>query len=237
MNPKVNPLALLEQTLEDEQTRALIEETATELRRAMAYFRCAMKEIETKFQVLDEEFSLAHDRNPIADIRTRLKSVSSIHDKLEKMGKPFTVPSMLENLSDIAGVRVICSFPEDVYLLADALLRQDDVKLIQRKDYIANPKPNGYRSLHLIVEIPIFLSDRTQPMKVEIQLRTIAMDFWASLEHQLKYKKGMDDFEALTAELKDCADKSAALDLRMQQILRALRAGRAVPADACLRRD
>ena len=193
-------------------------ESLHEFRRAMTYYHCAMMEMETKFKVMDEEFSLAHDRNPIADIRTRLKSPRSILEKLDRLGLPITVDAMIENLSDIAGVRVICNFPEDVYLLADALLRQDDVKLISRKDYIATPKPNGYRSLHLIVELPIFLSAETVPMKVEIQLRTIAMDFWASLEHQLKYKKGLDSVPGLTEELKKCADASAALDLRMQQI-------------------
>lgn len=200
-------------------------ELLQEFRRAMTYYHCAMMEMETKFKVMDEEFSLAHDRNPIADIRTRLKSPPSIHEKLKKLNLPVSVDAMIANLSDIAGVRVICNFPEDVYLLADALLRQDDVKLISRKDYIANPKPNGYRSLHLIVEIPIFLSRETVPMKVEIQLRTIAMDFWASLEHQLKYKKGLDSEAALTEELKKCADASAALDLRMQQIRQALEHG------------
>ena len=216
----MNPNTLLPAI--DEATREKIEAAAQDLKRALAYFNCAMMEIETKFKVLDQEFQLAHDRNPIADIRTRLKSIPSIQEKLARMGLPFDVDTMVENLSDVAGVRVICTFPEDVYLLADALLRQDDIKLIQRKDYIETPKPNGYRSLHLIVEIPIFLSNRTVPMKVEIQLRTIAMDFWASLEHQLKYKKGLDDAAALTAELKDCADKSAELDLRMQQIRRHL---------------
>ena len=197
-----------------------------EFRRAMTYYHCAIMEMETKFKVLDREFSLAHDRNPIADIRTRLKSPQSIIEKMEKLNLPLSIESMMENLSDVAGVRVICSFPEDVYLLADALLRQDDVKLLARKDYIANPKPNGYRSLHLIVELPIFFSRETVPMKVEIQLRTIAMDFWASLEHQLKYKKGLDSDAALTEELKRCADASAALDLRMQQIRQALDSNR-----------
>ena len=197
-----------------------------EFRRSMTYYHCAIMEMETKFKVLDREFSLAHDRNPIADIRTRLKSPQSIIEKMKKLNLPLSIESMMENLSDVAGVRVICSFPEDVYLLADALLRQDDVKLLARKDYIANPKPNGYRSLHLIVELPIFFSRETVPMKVEIQLRTIAMDFWASLEHQLKYKKGLDSDAELTEELKRCADASAALDLRMQQIRQALDANR-----------
>ena len=189
-----------------------------EFRRAMTYYHCAIMEMETKFKVLDREFSLAHDRNPIADIRTRLKSPQSIIEKMEKLNLPLSIESMMENLSDVAGVRVICSFPEDVYLLADALLRQDDVKLLARKDYIANPKPNGYRSLHLIVELPIFFSRETVPMKVEIQLRTIAMDSWASLEHQLRYKKDFEFTEHMANELQICANLSAELDARMDAL-------------------
>ncbi len=148
-----------------------------------------MMEMETKLNVLNEEFSLQYDRDPIASIKTRLKKLESIKDKLERNDWPLTVESMEENLNDIAGVRVICSFTEDVYRVADALLSQDDVTLIRKKDYIANPKPNGYRSLHLIVTVPIFLANEKRTMKVEIQLRTIAMDSWATLEHQLRYKK------------------------------------------------
>ena len=205
-----------------EQTQTLIKERSQQMRSAMACYKCAMMEVETKFKVLDQEFSLAHDRNPIADIRTRLKSPESIAEKLQRLNVPFSLDSMRKNLFDIAGVRIICNFPEDVYTLADALLRQDDIKLVSRKDYIANPKPNGYRSLHLIVEVPVFFSQKTMAMNVEFQLRTIAMDFWASLEHQLKYKKGLDDVDSLTAELKDCADRSAELDMRMQLIRQAL---------------
>ncbi len=195
-----------------------IQEKSQEFRRLMTCYKCAMMEIETKFKVLDEEFSLQYDRNPIETIKTRLKSIPSIHDKLNRLRLPIDVRAIEANLSDIAGVRVVCSFPEDVYMLADALLRQDDITLLRRKDYIANPKPNGYRSLHLIVEVPIFLQHMKKPMRVEIQLRTIAMDFWASLEHQLKYKKGLDSMGELTEELRRCADASAALDRRMEQI-------------------
>ena len=140
----------------------------------MAYYRCAMMEIETKFNVLNQEFSLRYDRNPIQDIRTRLKSPESVIRKLRKKGVELSADSIEENLADVAGVRVICSFLADVYLLADALLSQDDITLIEKKDYIKNPKPNGYRSLHLIVTVPIFLAQKKQPMKVEIQLRTLS---------------------------------------------------------------
>ena len=176
-------------------------------KRLMAYYKCAIMEVETKFKVLNQEFSLEYDRNPIETIKTRLKSPDSIVKKLAKKDVPLTVESIEKNLNDIAGVRVICSFPEDIYVLADCLLQQDDIKLIEVKDYIKNPKPNGYRSLHLIVEIPIFLKDEKKNMRVEVQLRTIAMDFWASLEHKLSYKKDIpqDEEELLRRELLDCA--------------------------------
>ena len=189
-------------------------------KRLMAYYKCAIMEVETKFKVLNQEFSLEYDRNPIETIKTRLKSPDSIVKKLAKKDVPLTVESIEKNLNDIAGVRVICSFPEDIYVLADCLLQQDDIKLIEVKDYIKNPKPNGYRSLHLIVEIPIFLKDEKKNMRVEVQLRTIAMDFWASLEHKLSYKKDIpqDEEELLRRELIDCAQISADLDLRMEKI-------------------
>ena len=155
----------------------------------MAYYRCAIMEVETKFNVLNEQFSLQYDRNPIESIKARVKSFDSILKKVKRKQIPFSLESIEENINDIAGVRVICSFQEDIYMLADCLLQQDDVRLIERKDYIKNPKPGGYRSLHLIIEVPIFLEKEKRPMKVEVQLRTIAMDFWASLEHKLRYKK------------------------------------------------
>lgn len=187
-------------------------------RELMTYYRCAMMEVETKFRVLDEEFSLAHDRNPIESIKTRLKEPGSLLDKLKRKNLPLNITTIEEHVFDIAGVRVICSSPGDLYRLADCLLSQDDVTLIVKKDYIQTPKPNGYRSLHLIVEVPIFLAEHKKMMKVEIQLRTIAMDFWASLEHKLRYKKDMEVPQALIAELRECADLSASLDARMEAI-------------------
>lgn len=184
----------------------------------MAYYRCAMMEIETKLNVLNEEFSLQYDRNPINSIKTRLKSPGSIAEKLNKLGVPVTVSGIEANLNDVAGVRVICGFPEDVYTIADALTMQDDITLIARKDYIKNPKPNGYRSLHLIVSVPIFLAREKRPMKVEIQLRTIAMDSWAALEHQLRYKKDYEFTEEMAQELLHCANLSAELDARMDAL-------------------
>lgn len=187
-------------------------------KRLMAYYRCAMMEVETKFNVLNEEFSLRYDRNPINGIKSRLKRLDSIQEKLHRKQLPFDMQTIETHIHDVAGVRVVCAFVEDVYLLAEALLKQDDVILIEKKDYIANPKPNGYRSLHLIVTVPIFLEHEKRVMQVEIQLRTIAMDFWASLEHQLRYKKDFVFTEEMAQELRDCAQLSAQVDLRMDSL-------------------
>ena len=152
-------------------------------------YNCAIREVRTKLEVLNDELSTKHERNPIESIKSRIKSPASIVEKLKRRGFEISVPSIMENLNDVAGIRVICSFIDDIYDIAAMLTAQDDIKVLKIKDYIKNPKPNGYRSYHIIVEIPVFFSDRKQPLKVEIQIRTIAMDFWSSLEHQLKYKK------------------------------------------------
>ena len=188
----------------------------------MAYYRCAMMEIETKFNVLNEEFSLQLDRNPINGIKTRIKNPLSIKEKLDRKNLKVTIENIEQYINDVAGIRVICSFPEDVYTLANALLNQDDITLIETKDYIKNPKPNGYRSLHLIVEVPIFLAKEKRSMKVEIQLRTIAMDSWASLEHQLRYKKDVEFTEEMAKELLYCANLSTDLDKRMDNLRKQL---------------
>ena len=187
-------------------------------RELIAYYRCAMMHVETKFNILDEELSLEYDRNPIESIKTRLKSLESIVDKAIRKQVPLTVESIEQNLNDVAGVRVICSHPSDIYTLADAFLKQDDITLIDKKDYIANPKPNGYRSLHLIVETPIFLHDKKKMMKVEVQFRTISMDWWASLEHKIRYKKDVKVSKEITEELRECAESAAMLDSKMEQI-------------------
>lgn len=206
------------QTLLTEETVEALQAAAQNYIHLMSYYRCAMMEVETKFNVLNEEFSLRYDRNPISSIKSRIKKPGSIQEKMRRRGLPMTVDAIEQNLNDIAGVRVVCSFLEDVYLLADALLKQDDVTLIEKKDYIENPKPNGYRSLHLIVSVPIFLANEKRMMRVEIQLRTIAMDFWASLEHQLRYKKDTEFTEAMMQELYNCAEISADLDVRMDAL-------------------
>lgn len=184
----------------------------------MAYYRCAMMEVSTKFNVLNEELSLEYDRNPIESVKTRLKSPDSIMEKAHRKGLPLNVESLEASLTDIAGVRVICSFPSDIYMLAEAFLKQDDVILLEKKDYIQHPKPNGYRSLHLIVEIPIFLHDQKRHMKVEVQFRTISMDWWASLEHKIRYKKDLPADAGIERELLECAELGASLDARMERI-------------------
>lgn len=197
-----------------------VREHSSNMTNLMAYYKCAIMEVETKLNVLNEEFSLLHDRNPINAIKTRLKSIISITEKLERNGLSLSAENIEEYLNDVAGIRVICSFTDDVYIIANALLSQDDITLIQKKDYIAHPKENGYRSLHLLVEVPIFLANEKKIMKVEVQLRTIAMDVWASLEHQLRYKKDFDVSEEMADELKKCADLSSELDYRMDRLRR-----------------
>ena len=194
-----------------------VEENKEDYYELMAYYKCAMMEVETKFRVLSEEYSLLCERdpllrNPIESVRGRIKTLDSIQEKLQRRGFELTVDSIERNLDDVAGVRVICSFPSDVYRLRDALLHQDDVILVEEKDYISNPKANGYRSLHLIVKTE-------QGYYVEIQLRTISMDTWAALEHQMKYKKDkMASEELIVSELKRCADELASTDVSMQTI-------------------
>lgn len=186
----------------------------------MSYYECAIMEVETKFRVLNHELSLEYDNNPIESIKTRVKSYDSILKKIRRKNIPLNLRAIEDNLKDIAGVRVICSFPDDIYKLAESFLKQDDITLIERKDYIKNPKPSGYRSLHLIVQVPIFLQNEKKMVNVEVQFRTIAMDFWASLDHKMRYKKELSDeeVEILQEELYDCAEQSAALDERMQGI-------------------
>lgn len=219
MEPTQTPKIKFQEILNDESLQALQEFTALS-RDLMSCYRCAIMEVETKFRVLNERFSLTHDRNPIDNIQTRLKSPESIREKLIRKDLPFTLEAIERNLFDIAGVRVVCSFVDDIYMLADCLLGQDDITLIKQKDYIKEPKGNGYRSLHLIVEVPIFLQNEKKLMKVEVQLRTIAMEFWANLEHQLRYKKDLSPeiIARTTRQLNECAQLSSVLDAQMQDI-------------------
>ena len=220
---------LIRNRLMSDEFLDFMEENTKPLDTLMAYYRCAIMEVETKFKVLNEQFSLEYDRNPIESVKSRLKSLDGIVKKVRRKNIPLTMEAIEENINDIAGIRVVCSFPEDIYLLAKCLLQQDDIRLIEKKDYIKNPKENGYRSLHLIVAVPIFLQNEKREMKVEVQLRTIAMDFWASLEHKVRYKKNIpaDETERLAQELTECAKISAELDQRMQDIRTRLAAAEA----------
>lgn len=184
----------------------------------MMNYECAMLEIKTKLDVLNAELAIKDSRNPFETIKTRIKKPMSIINKLKKDGIEVTLENIEKHLNDVAGIRVICSFPDDIYKLADYLEAQDDIRVITRKDYIAKPKSNGYRSLHLIVEVPIFLTTEKKNMRVEVQFRTIAMDFWASLEHKLKYKRELTNAENISNELYYCAELINQLDCRMQQI-------------------
>lgn len=211
---------ILRKSLMSDEFLDFMRENRLPLDTLMAHYHCAIMEMETKFNVLNRQFSLQYDRNPIESIKVRVKSMESIIKKARRKDIPLNLKSIEKNIRDIAGIRVICSFQDDIYVLADCLLRQDDITLIEVKDYIKNPKPGGYRSLHLIVEIPIFLDTEKKQMKVEVQLRTIAMDFWASLEHKLRYKKNIPSEEAsiLAKELLECAEISSSLDMRMEKI-------------------
>ena len=184
----------------------------------MMIYNCALREVRTKFEVLNDDLSVKNSRNPIEMIKTRIKKPESIAQKLYRKGYDISIDSILTNLNDVAGIRIICSFVDDIYEVSEMFIKQDDVKLIEIKDYIKNPKQNGYRSYHMIVEIPVFFADRKQMVKVEVQFRTIAMDFWASLEHQIKYKKDIEKPEDIIAELKECADTIAETDLKMIEI-------------------
>lgn len=197
-------------------------ESAMQLQQVMMLYEAGIREIKTKLDILSDESRISGKPSPIDSIKSRIKTPRSIIGKLKRRGFPISLQSMMENLNDIGGIRVICPFIEDIYTVADMLMRQDDLTLIEKKDYIQNPKPNGYRSLHLILEVPIFLSDRTQPVRIELQLRTIAMDFWASLEHQLRYKSDVKVPPQISDDLKACADVIAATDEEMQRIAKEL---------------
>ena len=179
-------------------------------------YRAAIKEVRTKIEILSEDFAVRHDYNPIHHMERRLKSPESIEEKLQRYGKEISIESARKNIMDIAGIRVVCNFIDDVYAIADMLMEQNDITLNAKKDYIENPKDNGYRSLHLVLSVPVFLLNGCESVPVEVQIRTVAMDFWASLEHQLRYKKGKELTTKINFELKACAEVSAKLDKRMQ---------------------
>ena len=181
-------------------------------------YNAALKEVGTKLEILNEEFQHVHKYNPIEHIKTRIKTPESIVKKLKRYGYETSIENMVRYVNDIAGVRVICSFTSDIYRLAEMIGNQSDLKVLSIKDYIRNPKESGYKSYHMLVSVPIFLSDSVVDTKVEIQIRTIAMDFWSSLEHQLKYKRDVPHAEDIVSELRECADVIAKTDAKMQEI-------------------
>ena len=192
-------------------------------------YACALKEMRTKFEVLNAEFNVRYQRNPINFINTRLKSNQSILEKMQRRRVAFSLENLENSIQDIAGIRIICSYVDDIYQLSEALLRQDDVELLARKDYIKRPKPNGYRSLHLIVRIPVFFADQKRELPVEVQIRTIAMDFWASLEHQMKYKQSVPEQEEVVNQLRLCAERISVLDDEMIGLRRRIEAAKDKP--------
>ena len=197
-------------------------ESTIPFQKLMMQYRCAMLEVQTKFEVINNELSLYGDRNHIEFIKSRIKRPVSIMEKLKRKGFEISIDSIQNNIYDIAGIRVVCSFPEDIYRLAEKICMQDDIKLLNKKDYIKNPKPNGYRSLHLILEVPVFFTEEKKRLPVEVQLRTIAMDFWASIEHKLRYKKNLPESVSadISESLRKCSEEINEMDFRMQAINR-----------------
>lgn len=202
----------------NELTAQNLTELVDKFSQIMMMYDCAINEVKTKLENLDKEFAVKATRNPITAIKSRVKEPYSIFEKIKRKGFNYSEEVLMNDIHDIAGIRVVCAFVDDIYKIADYLVSQDDITLIKKKDYISNPKDNGYRSLHLVVEVPVFLSDRKQPMKVEVQIRTIAMDFWASLEHSIHYKKKVNETEEIISELKECADTIYETDIKMQSI-------------------
>jgi putative GTP pyrophosphokinase len=193
-----------------------------EFREFTHLYESAIHEVMTKLKILDSEFNIKYAHNPIHHMESRLKSVPSMMGKLQKKGLNTSISSARENLYDIAGIRVICYYIDDIYRIANLLTAQNDITLVRTRNYIAHPKENGYRSLHLVVKVPVFLSQKTELVPVEIQIRTIAMDFWASLEHQLRYKGTETVPDGIPERLARCAETSSMLDLEMQDIYHAI---------------
>ncbi len=189
-----------------------------EWNKALLLYNAALKEFSTKLEILNNEFKLAHQYNPIEHITSRLKSAQSIARKMRIKQKELTVENIIRYINDVAGIRIICTFTSDIYRIADAITNQNDVTTLKIKDYIAHPKPNGYTSYHMIVSVPIFLSNDVIDTKVEIQIRTIAMDFWASLEHKIYYKFEGKAPEGIREELRECANIISFLDQKMLSI-------------------
>ena len=228
MNVNLNPNSELKQSIVHVPDLVQVPDVwinqAKEFQQEMMMYACAIRAVKTKLEVLNDELSVKNQRNPIEMIKSRVKKPAGIVEKLRRRGFEVSVESMKKNLDDVAGIRIICSFVDDIYEVAEMLVRQDDVKVIAVKDYIKNPKENGYRSYHLIIEIPVFFSECKRSIRVEVQIRTIAMDFWASLDHQLKYKKEVANDPEISEELKQCADVIARTDEKMLAIRKKIEA-------------
>ena len=218
----MNKELILRQTARDNEKLlsdpSAIVNTAMEFQQLLMLYESGIKQLTTKFEILEDEFQSKHERNPIETIASRIKDPMSIAEKLQRKGLALTIDNMVNKLYDIAGIRVTCPFISDVYHVTQMLLQQDDVELIEMKDYIKNPKPSGYRSMHVIVKVGVYFSDQKREIPVEIQIRTIAMDFWASLEHQLHYKKDFPMPQNVEDELKDIAETITRTDVRMQNL-------------------
>ncbi|MBQ1216619.1 MAG: GTP pyrophosphokinase family protein [Clostridia bacterium] len=210
--------SILHRLLEDEEIRHQLDGYL----QMQHVYSAAIQEVKTKLQILDEEFQSRYDHNPIHHMESRLKSPRSVVEKLRRRNEEVSSDSARRNLTDIAGIRVVCCYIEDVYRIAELLLHQDDVTLIRKSDYIKNPKENGYRSLHLVIQIPVYLASRTERVPVEVQLRTEGMDFWASLEHQMRYKSSRPVSADLQKQLRECAEQLAEIDVKMQKIYKHL---------------
>ena len=206
-----------EKWLETADAQTFVNNTA-KFNDLMMMYRCTVREVRTKLEVLNDEFSVEYKRNPISFIKTRIKKPESILRKLNKLGYDFTAENIQEHLNDVAGIRVVCAFIDDIYTIAELLSSQDDITVIQIKDYIKNPKPNGYRSYHMLVTVPVFLSDVVVDTKVEIQIRTVAQDFWATLEHKMHYKFEGEGPDYISRELRECAGFVTLLDEKMEQL-------------------
>lgn len=214
----MKPSQRIKQSMVNTITKTGLYDNVSELMRLNQIYDAGIKEIRTKLEILDAEFKVKHDHNPIHHIESRLKSPESIIKKAIKKDIAVTEKSLEDNIHDIAGIRVICNYVNDCYHVARLLTNQDDIRLIEMKDYIKNPKESGYMSLHLVLEIPIFLSEGPKPIHVEVQIRTIAMDFWASLEHKLKYKTDNNVPFDIKQELQECAKSISEIDQKMQTI-------------------
>ena len=226
MNISMNPNGELYQSAVNAPGTIEIPESflneARQFRELNMRYTCAIREVKTKLEVLNDDLAIRNQRNPIQMIKSRVKKPESIIEKLHRRGFPISVKSVRENLYDVAGIRVICSFVDDIYTVAEMLARQDDINVLMVKDYIRCPKVNGYRSYHMIIEVPVFFSDRKENMRVEVQIRTIAMDFWASLEHKIYYKSDFEAPDYLQRELKACADVVDMLDAKMFSLNQAI---------------